>query len=96
MTDADREAFEKWAHSTNRNELWVVGDKDIAYETWQAARDHYAPKLTETDIPRIAKILCEQAAFLNWEQSSFAAKNNWIRSVETALRSAGVRFKEET
>ena len=36
--ETTRSAFEKWAHDNGKNDEWVtVGDKDIAFEAWNAA-----------------------------------------------------------
>src|ERR1700733_6244106 len=85
MTDKDREAFERWFYAEKPAAHW---------ETWQAARDHYAPKLTEKEaLERAAQAIAPIA----WDKS--IKPGNWDRddaqksardSARRALRAAGV------
>jgi hypothetical protein len=89
MTDKDREAFETWAKSEGYlpktvtrpyyGDVYLAESTHYAWKGWQAARDHYAPKLTE-----------KEAVEIVFNHSSIEAK-----SIITALRAAGVQFKEE-
>lgn len=56
---------------------------DAAWKAWQAARDHYAPKLSESDA---AKIL-----YLNFDGDRMGQAKATIMK----LAAAGVRFKEQ-
>lgn len=85
MNDEDREAFEAWAKTRWYGD-GTTGSHDyhaysIAETVWQAARDHYAPKVTEKE----AEQLCDQALRMAERPAD----------VIEALKAAGVRFKEE-
>ena len=106
MTDHDREAFETWVKaedcSIERDHAgYFAFGTALAYRCWQAARDHYAPKLTEKE----AIELGAKAAY----NFVFVDGNKWPRcdggrirpeefrlATKAALRAAGVRFKDET
>ena len=61
MTNKDREAFETWARSSGvaANDRgcdnFFSETMRIAYHAWQAARDHYAPRLTESEAIEIIR-----------------------------------------
>lgn len=92
----DREAFEAyvlkefgwndfrlWDNDAYRNE--AVQD---AYVIWQACAAHYAPKLTVMEAADVA--VKSLVGYVLPIRAPLAAKK-----VMTALRAAGVRFKEE-
>jgi hypothetical protein len=94
MTDPDREAFEAWARSSGAAandrgcDNFFSETMRIAFQAWQAARDHYAPKLTEKEVRETIT-------------TAFPASANFFyveicgHRVISALRAAGVRFREE-
>lgn len=116
MTDKDREAFELYAKG---NRLFLSGIKHSngtcqgeltleAWEAWQAARDHYSPRLTEAEVEKAARALAEidcraqaelQKIFNESHEDEVACVNNswrsYVHGVKVVLRAAGVRFKEE-
>jgi hypothetical protein len=79
MTDTDREAFEGWQNEPHR-----IGTYHSNLEAWQAARDRYAPKITEKEAVEVAA-------------QSFDSQTDVYDPVAMmeAFRAAGVRFKEE-
>lgn len=45
-----RTAFEAWAHTERKNSAWdAVGDKDIAFEAWQASEQRILALLESED-----------------------------------------------
>lgn len=101
MTDKDTEAFEAWAlgylkcqypfcdANTIKNMMIPYRSQRCTLEAaWQAARDHYAPKLTEKEAREIvsAKLSSHSPIFLD---SPIAEQ------IVKTLRKAGVRFQEE-
>jgi hypothetical protein len=97
MNDKDREAFELVA----KNHGWPIeryvpgyflGDEEGFYKfiqdhwiAYQAARDHYLPKVTE----RAFKAIVSEAI---WDDDS---EGRVLSRVLEALRAAGVRFRDE-
>jgi hypothetical protein len=91
--DKDREAFEKWIDfCADRDEAGnYIYEIQSAWEAWQAARDHYAPKLTDVEVVVIA---CGALGGVKLHQQIF-----WPSAAEkviAALRAAGARFKDST
>jgi hypothetical protein len=60
----------------------------MAWESWQAARDHYAPKLTEQEVRETITTAFPASANLFYVEIC-------AQRVIAALRAAGVRFREE-
>jgi len=95
MTDKDREAFEKCAEGQGYRakkitrpyygEVYTDEPTHHLWKGWQAARDHYAPKLTAAATLEMALVDISRQ-FHEPHSQSVATK---------ALRAAGVRFKEE-
>jgi hypothetical protein len=76
-----------------RHDALVLRHTKLSYEEgiaagWQAARDHYAPKLTEKEAVASAVSALDM---LDDEGTPFAHR----RWAEEVFRAAGVRFKEE-
>ena len=95
MTDKDREAFEaafrKLAGITGPDDFPRYSSGDYvstgprqAWTIWQAARDHYAPKLTK------------KHAVYGADEAYHACRGDEISKMEAALLAAGVRFREES
>jgi hypothetical protein len=100
--DKDREAFEAFA----RKEGWAlerytpgyfVGDVEgeykfvqEAWESWQAARDLYAPKMTETADEITPKAISKTSAE---DEGGYRDFDEMADSI-SAIRAARVRFKE--
>ena len=101
MSDKDTAAFEKWALSEglsisrNMSVRWVEyqDDKtDHAWDAWEAARDRYAPKLTEAEA--VAKAADAIHAVIHQAVVEPEARR-MKRAAETALRAAGIKFRDE-
>jgi hypothetical protein len=84
MSDQDREAMlDAWNHTKPIG--WKNSDYRQFSAGWQAARDHYAPKLTEKEaIDLIQKAMFEEKHTRGYSGTAI-----------DALKAAGVRFKEE-
>jgi hypothetical protein len=107
MSDKDRDAFEKWAfdnhHGTSRNAntgFYNSAETAWAYDAWQAARDQYAPKLTEAEAVKTAARAIydsnrEKYWPVNFQEASAAIQISITQAAKAALRAAGVRWKEE-
>ena len=113
--DADREAFEKWAEGEGYRvkkitrpyygEIYTDEPTHHLWKGWQAAHDHYAPKLSEQEAVEIAcrEFTKPDADGNLWDQTpeNFAIKfhitSKYLmrQSMARALRAAGVRFKKE-
>jgi len=114
MTNKDREAFEQVAgayfpHGPIHPALYRKNDGKYfhtkvshAWNFWQAARDHYAPKLSEKEAVECAATEIAKAAWveryhhLQGADLGFVVANADDRELaKKSLRAAGVRFKEE-
>lgn len=91
MIDKDREAFAKWWLEPKEKPVYAI---DIAaWQAWQAARDHYAPKLTFKEAIEKAGDAVEKLV----SRGKFPGDSEFDYALEmsaAALRAAGVRFKE--
>ena len=91
MTDKDREVLEaalRKSHWQNTNTVLAFGDG------WQAARAHYAPKLTEKEFTDELNA----ATIAKWRGGEMGTTMEWIsyiKEVVAALRAAGVQFRDE-
>ena len=98
MSDRDREAFEKW-FPTGKVLLEdpFSGDAPTGFKAgWQAARDHYAPKLTEKEAVEAAEMAIAEARGKDIKLPSHVVTSEELGKVAiAALRAAGIRFKEE-
>lgn len=101
--DKDREAFEKvyrelgrmyslQRKSTESGELYVDNQTQEDYEIWQAARDHYAPNLTEKEA--LEKAIKAMAEVDRDDVGSSLPELNYFVYARAALRAVGVRFKD--
>jgi hypothetical protein len=108
MSDKDREAFEA---DYSKRYLGAVAVRDGAsyklqkaqhdWCIWQAARNHYAPKLSENDaVEKLQAYLLDtsgghlvksQKGDRLWSTSHLVNMSGLVRT----LRAAGMRFKEE-
>jgi hypothetical protein len=101
MTDINREAFEAWQKERHR-----LGTYHSNLEAWQAGAAHYEPKLTEQEaVESLARFFALQEyhahgfetlgspeTYINNAYKDHLAN---ARNSITALRAAGVRFREE-
>lgn len=118
MSDKDREAFEAFVlRGTLPGENFLERDHTGSYmlavarggwAAWQAARDHYTPKLTESETIAVlvnaptARIITEERrkADLGGDGSDMVVTKQVVKYAVTdesrvaALRAAGVRFKD--
>jgi hypothetical protein len=114
MTDKDREAFEG---DCANNEVYVgchhkhpeqyqLYETQLRWMGWQAARDNYAPNLTETEATKIAAMVCAEIDYdedyhAEFEDVGLFIAQNWnsysetARAIVKALRAAGLRFKRD-
>lgn len=108
MSDKDRIAFERaLSNETLGGFMNDTITPDNAWSLWQAARDHYAPKLTEAEAVEAA---CRQFTKPDvpgdgalWEQTQetdgmkfrLTSKSLIRKSMLAALRAAGVKFRNE-
>lgn len=98
--DTDREAFEKWAISYDcpiecwNKEIGNYADHDTFYAAkgWQAARDHYAHKLTEMQAVTVMK----NAIFNTWHTGGIRDVKHVALIAVKALAAAGVKFKPDS
>lgn len=116
MRDKNREAFEAfiskqygWNDFRQDGPGYFNVEVDDAYDLWQAARDHYGPKLTENESVEkaaraLAEIDCASQAILRKvfneppvDEVRCVNKNvnSYIHEAKAALRAAGVQFKDE-
>jgi hypothetical protein len=90
MSDKNRGAFEAVTKAFADNHAWFQTmcsqkmDGHIAEHFWQAARDRYAPKLTQHEV----EIAVGQAN-VSTEKKPISER------VMNALRAAGVQFRDE-
>src|SRR5690242_9419666 len=105
MSDKDRETFEAWAFEYLKGQYSFYNDATIRdmmmpYKSerrtleaaWQAARAHYAPKLSEKEFTDALNI----ATIEKWRGGSMGTTMEWysyIKDVVAALRAAGVQFR---
>jgi hypothetical protein len=104
MSDRDREVFDQWwkSHSVEAREDMCIYSANLG---WQAARAHSAPKLTERDAVEVAAKHIAIADCGKWEtlpegderevHRGFTCRLYYRYLAKSALRAAGVRFKEE-
>jgi hypothetical protein len=108
--EKDREAFKKWLQNSpiDYHDRFV---REAAQHGWQAARDHYAPKLTQVEAMRFLFEFHRKAAaddcgleideLLTFEESRDSADEDertpYLNAAGNieALRIAGVRFKDD-
>lgn len=83
MTDRDREAFDSYIVSAG-TKRWGQEVYDEHWKTWQAARDHYSPKLTKAEAVEVCRDVYRHAR-----------KGELWPGIVAALRAAGMKFKEE-
>jgi hypothetical protein len=95
--DKDRAAFEEFYGLPRMDSDGNFKDRrdEAAYKLWQAARDHYAPKLTEAEAVEKAAV-----ALYNLEHKTQLDKvaefeSYWRKNAQVALRAAGVQFRDE-
>jgi hypothetical protein len=94
MTDKGSEAFHNWFLSPMRLPLEnpYSGDAPTAFNAgWQAARDHYALKLTEKQAVELLNKVLRNVNETTW----IAGRANIGAAQAEVLRAAGARFKEE-
>jgi hypothetical protein len=89
--DKDREAFDSHIVSAGTKQ-WGQTVYDEHWKTWQAAREHFAPKLTEREAVEIVLIAFDKA----YRSGDTYVAKNFIKGGIAALRAAGVRFKEKS
>ena len=100
MTDKD-EAFHDWFLSPMRLPLEqpYSGDVRTGFDAgWKAARDHYAPKLTEKEVVEKAAYAIAETRYPGYGSMAKWVEVNAHRyeaEAKAALRAAGLRFKEE-
>jgi hypothetical protein len=94
MTDNDREAFEAW-HKDKFGYV-LLTDDDPRWASWQAARDLYAPKVTEQEaVETAAKAIQERYWKGDLAISIQDAKEVCTEFAKATLRAADIRFREE-
>ena len=95
MTDADRAAFQAWATKAGYRLYDHRGFNKAAEDAWQAAKDHYAPRLTAADaVEVVAKAIHHTPYTIPWDYSAVQARENARDKAKAALRAAGVKFRE--
>jgi hypothetical protein len=102
MNDQDREAFERWAiqymETLGYGARRDCFDPNHASAAWQAARDHYAPKLTEREAVEKAAYAIAETRYPGYGSMAKWVEVNAHRyeaEAKAALRAAGVKLKEE-
>lgn len=109
MSDKDRAAFESALETLNLSASngyscedhpfnpgeYLSEQTHYAWQIWQAARDHYAPELTEKELVEALEIRAETIDAECDDGYSSAKLMIGIGEALSALRAAGVRFKEE-
>jgi acetylornithine/succinyldiaminopimelate/putrescine aminotransferase len=88
------------AEMRERHDELVLRHVKLSYEEgvaagWQAARDHYAPKLTEKEAVVAATNAIHGAAFRGVITGQKPAMRDGVAHMVAALRAAGFRFREE-
>jgi hypothetical protein len=92
MSNDGREAFEAWARSSGvaANDRgcdnFFSETMRIAYEAWQAARDHFAPKANDESYTRVWNEAMDYAAEVN------APKLSQKEAVEAAAKAIQQRY----
>jgi hypothetical protein len=90
LIDECRTDFEAWSKHKDYRDDWFV------WRAWKAARDHYAPKLTEDQAIKIAY----KASIDRWRNDpAYATEAGWegyLAEIIDALKIAGMQFKPNT
>ncbi len=98
--DKDRRAFEAEYIKRYEPELppsFVMGSymepcQNVAWHFWQAARKHYAPKLTEKEA---IELLLDTPYPVGKSGTVISMQKSQAGFLITALRAGGMQFKEE-
>ncbi|HEX3747684.1 MAG TPA: hypothetical protein VHW09_27300 [Bryobacteraceae bacterium] len=103
---SDREEFEDWVdhkfggpagrHISKCDGVYLNGSVQAAWAGWQAAKDNYAPKLTQAEAARIAEhALSELLKDEDIAKGFRPLYRAHAKAVITAIKAAGVKFRDE-